>query len=152
LQKLIEHLLRSDVVSIEAKKLLESASPSRMRPDGNDKQYFINLDSELFYIPFGLGSVFRDKTHGYCGGFYAELCMITSYSIGWNAGQNMILENVTGLSDRLLPFGDGSTSLRPNAGGTPIEVALIDQVLGFIDSRNSDIVNEDITGAQPREA
>jgi hypothetical protein len=37
LQKLIEHLLRSDVVSIEAKKLLESASPSRMRPDGNDK-------------------------------------------------------------------------------------------------------------------
>lgn len=117
-----------------------------------NKQYFINLDSELFYIPFGLGAVFRDKTHGYCGGFYAELCMITSYSIGWNAGQNMILENVTGLSDRLLPFGEGSTSLRPNAGGTPIEVSLIDRVLGFVDSRESDILNEDITGAQPREA
>jgi hypothetical protein len=98
------------------------------------QQYFINLDSELFLIPFGLGTVFRDKSHGYCGGFFAELCMLTSYAIGYNAGQNLILENVSGLSDRLLPFGaqtpgaDGAS--RPHGG---ISKATLDQVLGFVD-------------------
>lgn len=122
-------------------------------PSGN-KQFFINLDSELFLVPFGLGSVFRDKTHGYCGGFYAELCMITSYAIGWNAGQNLILENVTGLSDRLLPYGwDSPEGIHPNNPGTSSDVITrsIDAVLGFIDSRDNDILTEDIGDAAPQE-
>lgn len=99
------------------------------------KKYFINLDSELFLVPFGLGSVFRDKTHGYCGGFYAELSMITSYAIGWNAGQNLVLENVSGMSDRLLPFGaDSPSGIRPHAQGSGIQATSIDAVLNFIDA------------------
>ena len=98
------------------------------------KKYFINLDSELFLIPFGLASVFRDKTHGYCGGFYAELSMITSYAIGWNAGQNLVLENVSGMSDRLLPFGsDSPVGGRPHAEGDGITKTSIDAVLNFLD-------------------
>lgn len=112
------------------------------------KKYFINLDSELFLIPFGLGSVFRDKTHGYCGGFYAELSMITSYAIGWNAGQNLVLENVSGMSDRLLPFGaDSPAGGRPHAQGDGITKTSLDAVLNFIDgtfSANGD-VNESLT-------
>jgi hypothetical protein len=104
--------------------------------DPNSKKYFINLDSELFLIPFGMGAVFRDKTHGFCGGFYAELSMITSYAIGWNAGQNLVLENVSGMSDRLLPFGSlTKPGTRPNAGGgSGITATSIDAVLGFIDN------------------
>lgn len=108
--------------------------------DPQSKKYFINLDSELFLIPFGMGCVFRDKTHGFCGGFYAELSMITSYAIGWNAGQNLVLENVSGMSDRLLPFGYNATppGLRPHAqGGVGIRASSIDAVLGFIDDNNT---------------
>lgn len=67
-------------------------------------QYFINLDSELYYVPFGLAAFFRNKAHGVVGAFYCELAMINSYSVGMTAGQNMILENVSGMADRLLPY------------------------------------------------
>jgi hypothetical protein len=98
------------------------------------KKYFINLDSELFLIPFGMGAVFRDKTHGFCGGFYGELMMITSYAIGWNAGQNLVLENVSGMADRLLPFGaDSPAGIKPHATGDGITATSIDAVLNFID-------------------
>lgn len=119
--------------------------------DPGSKKYFINLDSELFLIPFGMGAVFRDKTHGFCGGFYAELSMITSYAIGWNAGQNLVLENVSGMSDRLLPFGSlTKPGLRPNAqGGTGITATSIDAILGFIDNDQSSIEANDNKSLQP---
>jgi hypothetical protein len=108
------------------------------------KKFFINLDSELFLIPFGLGTVFRDKTHGFCGGFYAELSMITSYAIGWNAGQNLVLENVSGMSDRLLPFGSNSTpGLRPHQKNGGIQASTIDKILGFIDNDQATIEAND---------
>lgn len=99
------------------------------------KKYFINLDSELFLVPFGMGTVFRDKMHGFCGGFYGELMMISSYAIGWNAGQNLVLENVSGMADRLLPFGaDTPQGLRPHAAGNGIQASDLNAVLGFIDN------------------
>jgi len=113
------------------------------------QKYFINLDSELFLIPFGLGTVFRDKTHGFVGGFYAELCAITSYAVGWNAGQNLILENVSGMADRLLPFGSNTLSLsveRPHAGGNPITAVDIDEILGFTDTEGGNLFDADSVG------
>ena len=104
--------------------------------DSEAPQFFINLDSELFLVPLGLGSVFRDKTHNYVGGFFAELCMITSYAIGWNAGQNLILENVSGLADRLLPFGSNSASKSPHGGVLKTQ---LDTVLGFVDGTPLDM-------------
>lgn len=107
------------------------------------QKYFINLDSELFLVPLGMGAVFRDKTHGFCGGFYAELCMITSYAIAWNAGQNLILENVSGMSDRLLPFGADTGTKHPH-GVVPRED--LDKVLGFVDTPEGDYaLNKDDT-------
>ena len=100
-------------------------------PVAGSKKYYINLDSELFLVPFGLAAVFRDKTHGFCGGFYAELSMITSYAIGWNAGQNLVLENVSGMSDRLLPYGSSTpVGVHPHGGVARTE---LDQVLNFVD-------------------
>lgn len=74
----------------------------------NSDQFWMNLDSELFLIPFGMAVFFRDKTHGSIGAFYMELCMISSWSIGANAGGNMIAEAVTGLADRVVPIAVGS--------------------------------------------
>lgn len=66
--------------------------------------YFTNLDSELYYIPFGLGCLFRSKAHDAIGGFYAELCLLNSYGVSVNAGQNMVMESVSGMADRVLPY------------------------------------------------
>ncbi len=112
------------------------------------QKYFINLDSELFLIPMGLGAIFRDKTHGYCGGFYAELCMLTSYAIGWAAGQNLILENVSGMADRLLPFGADTTSAPTRGAG--VSRTAIDRVLGFTDNTDADmpLSQSDALGSQ----
>ena len=64
--------------------------------------------------------------------------MITSYAMGWNAGQNLILENVTGLADRLLPFGEGSPEggHSHNVGASSANITTnINTVLGFVDSQ-----------------
>jgi len=82
----------------------------------NNNQFFANLDSELFLIPFGMAVLFRDKIHDEIGAFYMELCMINTWAIAVGAGQNMILENVNLMCDRLRPIstdGLGSSSEAP---------------------------------------
>ena len=118
-------------------------------PSGS-QQFYLNLDSELYLIPIGLGAVIRDKSHGYVGGGYLELCCINSYSLAIAAGQNMALESVTGLADRILPFGEGSATRRPNAGNAPILEDQLNRVLGFIDTRVGDVQTEDIGNRQPQ--
>ena len=90
-------------------------------PDG-----VFNLDSELFLIPFGLVLAFRDKSGGNLGSFYIESCMIGSYSIGIGAGQNVVMENVNGVADRVIPINLTSTLsginnfFRENATGVAV--------------------------------
>ena len=72
--------------------------------NGVQSQFFANLDSELFLIPFGMGLIFRNKVHQSIGAFYLELCMINNWTINFSAGQNLILENVNLLFDRLVPI------------------------------------------------
>ncbi len=81
-------------------------------------QFFINLDSELYLIPFGMACFFRDKIHNTLGAFYMELCMINSFNVAFNAGQNMILENVSMLFDRAIPIapGMGTATSGPSEG------------------------------------
>jgi len=86
---------------------------------------FINLDSELFYIPFGLATIFRDKVQNNLGGFYAELSMLNTYTLGFTAGQNMLMEDVGGMCDRLLPFSASKAA----EIGVPLD--LIDRSIGF---------------------
>lgn len=69
-----------------------------------NSQFFTNLDSELFYIPFGMAVTVRSKSHTLVASMYLELCMISSWGTQIAAGQNMIAESVTGLCDRVLPF------------------------------------------------
>lgn len=92
--------------------------------DASD-MYYVNLDSELYYVPFGIGAIFKDKIHNLIGAVYLELCMIQSYGLGFNAGQAMILEDVNGMCDRILPF-------RPTEVATGSELRqIVDEVIGF---------------------
>ena len=90
-------------------------------------QFFANLDSELFLVPFGLACLFRDKVHNILGAFYLELCMVNNWTINFSAGQNLILENVNILFDRLIPINMGTAGAHPeldNANTT------VDSILG----------------------
>jgi hypothetical protein len=92
-----------------------------------NSNYFINLDSELYYVPFGLACFFRNKAHDLVGSFYSELSMINSYAVQANAGQNMILENVSGLADRLMPFEMAEVA----TGAGKIPRSTVDALLDF---------------------
>jgi hypothetical protein len=88
--------------------------------------YWINLDSELYYIPVGLGAIFKDKIGDLIGSVYLELAMIQSYGIGFNAGQGMIMEDVNGFCDRVLPF------MPSEVANGPVPRATVDAIIGFI--------------------
>lgn len=92
-----------------------------------NSQYFINLDSELYYIPFGLAIVMRTKSRTLVAGCYLELCMINSYGSQIQAGQSMVAENVSGMCDRILPFEASDSIGRIEGNGR----AAMDAVLGL---------------------
>lgn len=86
----------------------------------NADNFAVNLDSELFLIPFGLQIVFRDKSNNSLGAVYLESCMIQSYSLGLAAGQNVIMENVSGMADRLFSVNAGQTTSGYPTGASPV--------------------------------
>jgi hypothetical protein len=118
------------------KALYANALAAGVKPDTFDEpvratptsDYLVNLDSELLLVPFGLAVAFRDKSHNTLGGVYLELCCMNSWTIGANAGQNMIMENVAGMCDRLLPWDPG-TVLEEHQSSDEI-----DEAIGFTDS------------------
>lgn len=90
-------------------------------------QFYINLDSELFYIPFGLAVVMRSKAHTLVASCYLEVCVINSWGSQIQAGQNMIAESVSGLCDRIVPFQPTQDAMeQPRVGR-----AVMDAVLGL---------------------
>ena len=86
-------------------------------------KFYANLDSELFLIPFGIAVFFRDKVHDELGAFYLELCHINSWAIAVSAGQNMVMENVNMMFDRLVPISTNGAGLRSTANYNPAEPA-----------------------------
>ena len=118
--------------------------------------FFINLDSELFYIPFGIAAFFRNKAHELVGSFYVELAMINNYSLGVTAGQSMILENVSGLCDRLVPTSVSSIATGYGTSGrSSVLKATIDTLLDFATTtpadQNPNFAPNDVNATNPLE-
>lgn len=101
------------------------------------RQFYVNLDSELYLIPFGLGAMFRDKVHHVLGGFYSELSMMTTYALGVTAGQNMVMEQVNVVFDRLLPFFEHDLK---DYGISDLKT--LDTVMGFVDQTATELANQ----------
>lgn len=87
---------------------------------------FVNLDSELFYIPIGLAIVMRTKSHTLVSSCYLELCVVASWGLQIGAGQSMVSEQVAGYCDRIMPFQASDAMEVPGVGRT-----LMDAVLGL---------------------
>jgi len=103
----------------------ESPVPSS---GSNNTTFYANLDSELFYVPFGIAVLFRDRAKDLLGAFYFELSMVNMYTLGFTIGQNMVMEDVSGLCDRVLPFAPSTLLSEPNA----VSRQTLDEVVGFI--------------------
>jgi len=111
--------------------------------DGSPQsQFFINLDSELFYIPFGLGVVMRTKSHTLVGGCYLELCLVGSWGTQIASGQSMLVESVSGSCDRILPFQASDAMEVPHVGRV-----LMDAVLGLAPNTSPEAVYNRIGSA-----
>lgn len=138
------NLLRALYHSARATELPVERLDDRPANKVQDK-YYINLDSELYLVPFGIATLFRTKAHAHTGGFYSELTMISQYTISFQAGANMIAEQVTFMFDRLLPYGEDYVS------EYDITRDSLDAVIGFIDPTDSDVENEYIGGSAVQE-
>lgn len=99
--------------------------------ENRDEAYMTNIDSELFYIPFGIAVLQRNKMGESVGSYYMELCMISGFSDGTGSGQSMIMENVQGLGERCLAiYPQRALMLARAAGGQPPLSTIRSQVLG----------------------
>jgi len=114
---------------VDVSKFDDPAAPPSV-PNSKYSNMFLNLDSELYYIPFGLCAMFRDKLHNKIGGGYLELCMLNTYTLGFTAGQNMIMEDVGGMCDRILPY---SVSEAVNLANS---LSTVDAIIGFVHGDN----------------
>jgi hypothetical protein len=89
--------------------------------------FFVNLDSEMYYIPFGIAVLMRSKSRTQIGSCYMELCMLNTWGIQLGAGQPMVMESVGGFCDRVLPFqSTDAMGAQPFVGRN-----LMDAVLGL---------------------
>ena len=111
---------------------IQNMDDPAMAGPSNTEQYVVNLDSELFYIPFGMACLFRDKARKPIGAFYIELAMLNTYNLGIASGQAMIMENVNGVADRVLPIFPDSQTQTPRAQNAP-DIADLNGVVGISD-------------------
>lgn len=91
-------------------------------------QTYLNLDSELFFAPFGLMMVFRDRSRNPLGAYYLECCSISSWNLGVAAGTSMIASNVSGMADRVVPVDFTTTSIQSS----------LDAINSFVDDVATD--------------
>lgn len=88
-----------------------SAKLEESQKSNTQFSFFINLMSELFSHPFGMGVVLRDNNNRNYGAFYCEDCMVTSHSFVINSSSSLITEAVNFNCDAAIPmeFSTGSS-------------------------------------------
>lgn len=70
----------------------------------DNRDFYINLASELFNIPFGMCLLFKDARKRPYGAFYMEECMIEAHSMGVDSNNIVLAEGVNGQFDLLQPI------------------------------------------------
>lgn len=73
--------------------------------DGKDnRDFFINLASDLLQIPFGLGAIFKDAKNRPYGACYLQEALLEAHSMGVDANNVVIAEGCNGQCDRVEPI------------------------------------------------
>lgn len=82
----------------------EAGAFTSLQGEAGRHSFFINLMSELFSHPFGMGIVFRDNQNRNYGSFYCEDCMITTHSLAISSSSTLITEAVNFQCDAAVPM------------------------------------------------
>jgi len=69
-----------------------------------DDNVWMNLDSELFSVPFGLGVLWSNKERSFIGAAYFENTMVVSFSTQITTGAQVLTESGSFTADRMMPF------------------------------------------------
>ena len=69
----------------------------------DNRDFFINLASDLFQIPFGLAVIFKDAKNRPYGAFYLQDCMFEAHSMGVDANNVVLAEGANGQFDYAAP-------------------------------------------------
>lgn len=82
------------------------AAPGYGGPDGSpdNRDFFINLASDLFQIPFGFAVIFKDAKNRPYGACYLQEALIEAHSMGVDANNVVIAEGVNGQFDQVAPI------------------------------------------------
>ncbi len=80
-------------------------SPGEGAADTKDnRDFWINLASEVFNVPTGMMLLFKDARQRPYGGFYMEECMIEAHSLGVDSNNIVLAEGVNGQFDLVRPI------------------------------------------------
>jgi hypothetical protein len=83
----------------------------------NAHSFMINLMSELFAQPFGMGLILRDNANRNIGAFYCEDCMVTTHSLSVSASSSLLTEAVNFQCDAAVPMefatGEDQYQIKP---------------------------------------
>jgi hypothetical protein len=86
-----------------AKSVLTNAPGFGGLPNQANRDFYINLASELFNVPFGMILVFKDTRNRPYGATYLEDCFIESHQFSVDANSVVIAEAVSGQFGSIVP-------------------------------------------------
>src|SRR3990167_2785712 len=91
------NLLRAAMTSARQAGLDVKALQSPPVPDDKDSTFpvWLDLNSEVFFVGFGLGMIFGDKTHSQVASVYLEDCRINGFTTGITSGASAVMENIS---------------------------------------------------------
>lgn len=69
-----------------------------------NRDFWINLASDVFNVPMGLCLLFKDARQRAYGAFYMENCMIEAHSLGVDSNNVVLAEGVNGQFDMVNPI------------------------------------------------
>lgn len=78
--------------------------------NGDKSSWYTNLEEDLFRIPFGLGIIYNspasiaENSTKSAGAEYIEMIQLQNRSVGFQAGGVMIMEQVSFIADRVIPW------------------------------------------------
>lgn len=78
--------------------------------NGEKSSWYTNLEEDLFRIPFGLGIIYNspasmaEESKKSAGAEYIEVCHLVNRQVGFQAGQALVMENVSFMGDRVVPW------------------------------------------------
>ena len=83
--------------------LLSAPGFGDARANGDNRDFFINLASDLFNVPMGLCFLLKDPKNRPYGAMYLEDCYIEAHSMGVDANNIVIAEQVSGQVGSVAP-------------------------------------------------